>query len=154
MLVHSLNRNVPLYYNSFKKVKNKKIVRFTLYTGGCARIYTRTNAMLPVSVILTHVRALKPPSDELGNNISIRRLTFRNVCWGRKFLLHLCLPGSGFVASRWCVNIEIARSKEGKNTQRPGARRWILGWRWGWNNKCSTDAGQQSIDEQREIGLL
>lgn len=129
MLVHSLNRNVPLYYNSFKKIKNK-IVRFTLYTGGCARIYTRTNAMLPISVILTHVRALKPPSDELGNNVSIRRLTFRNVCWGRKFLLHLCLPGSDFVASRWCVNIEIAKSKEEKNTHsdpEPAGEYWAGG---------------------------
>lgn len=75
--------------------------------------------MLPISVMLTHVRALKPPSDELGNNISIRRLTFRNACWGRKFLLHLCLPGFDFIASRWCVNIEKVRSKEEKTHSDP-----------------------------------
>ncbi len=32
----------------------------------------------------------------------------------------------------------------------PGACRWMLGWRWGQNSEHNTDAGQQSVDRQRE----
>lgn len=92
--------------------------------------FIHARAMLPISVILTHVRAPKPPSDELGHNVSIRRLTFRNVCWGRKFLLHL-FP-SRFWLRRFPpmrINIEIARSKEEKThgDPEPAGEYWAGG---------------------------